>query len=84
MHPLVPGSTDHAAAASTMDRTEVWQQSVESVSPPDAVHGKCYIFHVGGEKTFKRYRANPAQLELDSSEPGHDTIFPQDETEVLG
>lgn len=46
--------------------------------------GKCYIFRVGGETTFKRYRANPARLEPDSSEPGHDTIFPQDGIEVVG
>ena len=42
------------------------------------------MFRVGGETTFRRYRANTARLELDCSEPGHDTIFPQDETEVLG
>ena len=50
----------------------------------DPVDGKCYIFRVGGETTFKRYRASPARLEPDSTEPGHDTIFPQDGVEILG
>ena len=50
----------------------------------DPVDGKCYIFRVGGEATFKRYRASPARLEPDSGEAGHETIFPQDEIEVLG
>ena len=50
----------------------------------DPVDGKCYIFRVGGEATFKRYRASPARLEPDSGEAGHETIFPRDEIEVLG
>jgi len=46
--------------------------------------GRCYIFQIGGEATFKRYRANPDRLEPDSIEPGHETIFPKDGVEVVG
>lgn len=46
--------------------------------------GRCYIFRIDGEATFKRYRANPDRLEPDSIEPGHDTIFPKDGIEVVG
>ena len=84
LHPLEPSSTDHAAAASTMDWAEVWQRSVEPVNPPDTVDGKYSIFRVGRETAFKYYRANLTRLEPDSTEPGHDMIFPRDETEALG
>ncbi len=50
----------------------------------ELMDGKCYIFRVGGDTTFKRYRANPARLEPDSTESGHDTLFPQDGIEVVG
>ncbi len=50
----------------------------------DLSDGRCYIFRIGGEATFKRYRANPSRLEPDSIEPGHETIYPKDGAEVVG
>ncbi|WP_371456382.1 LexA family protein [Thalassospira sp. MCCC 1A01428] len=38
----------------------------------------------GGEATFKRYRSEPSRLEPASTNPKHQTIFPQDEIRVIG
>ncbi len=45
--------------------------------------GRCYIFRVDGDATFKRYRANPDRLEPDSVEAGHIAIFPSRGLEVV-
>jgi SOS-response transcriptional repressor LexA len=47
------------------------------------ISGRYYVVKHGGDATFKRYRASPDRLEPDSTEP-HDTVFVQDELEVVG
>lgn len=43
-----------------------------------------YVFAIGGEATFKRYRANPDRLEPYSYNPEHETIFPTEDMRVVG
>ena len=47
------------------------------------VSGRYYILKYDGEATFKRYRADPARLEPDSTD-SHETIFIDRETEIVG
>jgi len=47
------------------------------------VSGQYYVVKVGGEATFKRYRADPPRLEPDSTEH-FDTVFIDRETDVVG
>ena len=51
---------------------------MDSVSSPDTVGRKYYIFFAGEETTYKHYLANPTSLEPEISEPGNDAIFPRD------
>lgn len=46
--------------------------------------GKFYVFRQGGEATLKRWRNNPARLEPFSTDPSHETIFPEEAVEVVG
>jgi len=45
--------------------------------------GRCYIFRIDGDATFKRYRANPDRLEPDTTEAGHSPILPSRGLEVV-
>ena len=75
---------------------EVSGSSMNRVAPPgsmivvdygdrDLTSGRCYVVKLSDGATFKRYRADPARFEPDSTEP-HDTIFvgPDDEVTVVG
>ena len=46
--------------------------------------GKDYVFRMNDQATLKRWRDNPKRLEPYSSNPEHETIFPQDQVEVVG
>ena len=48
------------------------------------IEGRFYVFKVGEETTFKRFRAAPLRLEPDSLEPGHDPIFPESNLQIVG
>lgn len=43
-----------------------------------------YVFAIGGDATFKRYRSNPDRLEPYSYNPEHETIFPSEGMRVVG
>jgi len=47
------------------------------------VSGQYYVVKLGGEATFKRYRADPPRLEPDSTEH-FDTVFIDREADVVG
>lgn len=47
------------------------------------VSGQYYVVKHQGQATFKRYRADPARLEPDSTE-SHETVFVTGELEVVG
>lgn len=47
------------------------------------IDGRYYVVKIGDEATFKRYRAEPARFEPDSTQP-HDTIFPNEDALVVG
>lgn len=55
----------------------------EDRSPED---GHRYVFRSGDEISFKKYRSGngPPRLEPESSESGHETIFPDDSFEIIG
>lgn len=42
-----------------------------------AVTGKCYVFSVRGEVTYKRWRPRPPRLEPFSTNPSQEPIFPE-------
>lgn len=56
---------------------------VVSLDRKTLIDGHFYIIAVNGETTFKKYRANPARFEPDSTEP-FDTIYPTGAVEVVG
>ena len=47
------------------------------------ISGQYYVVKLDGQSTSKRYRADPARLEPDSTEP-QDTVFVNGEIEVVG
>jgi SOS-response transcriptional repressor LexA len=50
----------------------------------DPVVGKSYIVRVEQEATFKRFRSNPPRFEAYSSNPDHETLFPDEGTRIVG
>jgi SOS-response transcriptional repressor LexA len=48
------------------------------------VAGRYYVIRHNGEATFKRYRPNPDRFEPESTEPDHETIYPDGPVEVVG
>jgi len=49
------------------------------------ISGKFYVFsYDSGEATIKRFRSNPDRLEPYSTNPEHDTIFPESGLRVIG
>ncbi|MUZ63223.1 phage repressor protein [Agrobacterium vitis] len=69
---------------------EVQGDSMDRISPPGSVifvnradrklsHNACYIIQdVDGSATYKRYRQSPMRFEPVSTNPEHETIYPND------
>ena len=79
---------------STLIALSVHGQSMNRVAPDGSVvivdyadksltSGQYYVVKLDGRATFKRFRADPARLEPDSTE-AHETVFIESETEVVG
>lgn len=70
--------------------------SMDRIAPPGSVvlinradkhlvPGKYYVFgYDSGEATFKRYRSNPDRLQPYSTNPDHETIYPENGLQVIG
>lgn len=70
--------------------------SMDRISPPDSiifvdredkvlVPNACYVISNGdGEATYKRFRPNPMRFEPVSTNPNHETIYPQREPLIVG
>lgn len=51
----------------------------------ELIDGKYFVFRLNdGAATLKRWRTAPDRLEPNSTDPRHETIFPQGEVEVIG
>lgn len=48
---------------------------VVNKSDRELINGRCYIFSIKGETTYKRWHADPAYLEPDSTNPAHKPQF---------
>jgi hypothetical protein len=56
-----------------------------NLSDKELVNGKYYVFiGLSGKASFKLYRSNPARLESQSTNPEHETVFPDRELVVVG
>lgn len=70
--------------------------SMDRISPPESiifvdrrdkvlVPNACYVIATGdGEATYKRFRSNPMRFEPVSTNPAHETIYPQREPLIVG
>ena len=70
--------------------------SMDRISPPESiifidrndkvlVPNACYVISNGdGEATYKRFRPNPMRFEPVSTNPNHETIYPQREPLIVG
>lgn len=70
--------------------------SMDRISPPDSVifvnrkdkrlvANACYIIDDGeGMATYKRYRPDPMRFEPVSTDPSHETLFPDNEPAIVG
>lgn len=70
--------------------------SMDRISPPESiifidrndkvlVPNACYVISNGdGEATYKRFRPNPMRFEPVSTNPSHETIYPQREPLIVG
>lgn len=78
----------------TLIALRVHGTSMNRVAPEDSIiivdygdkeliSGQYYVVKHQGQATFKRFRAGPARLEPDSTEP-HETVFIEGELEVVG
>jgi SOS-response transcriptional repressor LexA len=75
---------------------QVVGDSMDRISPPDSiifidrrdkvlVPNACYVIANGdGEATYKRFRTNPMRFEPVSTNPSHETIYPQREPLIVG
>ncbi len=71
-------------------------ESIDRISPPDSIifvdrsdrnlvsNGFYVISDVEGNATYKRYRSGPMRFEPVSSNPRHETIFPDNDPIVVG
>lgn len=53
-------------------------------SDRELIDKRFYVFLIGHETTFKRFRASPDRLEPYSYNPEHETIFPAEDVRVIG
>jgi phage repressor protein C with HTH and peptisase S24 domain len=75
---------------------QVVGDSMDRISPPESiifidrrdkvlVPNACYVIANGdGEATYKRFRTNPMRFEPVSTNPSHETIYPQREPLIVG
>jgi transcriptional regulator with XRE-family HTH domain len=69
--------------------------SMDRIAPPDSLifvnrrerellPGRDYVFRAGDGASFKRFRSSPDRFEPYSSDPEHQTIFPEGQVRVIG
>ena len=75
---------------------EVQGTSMDRISPPGSrifvnrkdkklVTNACYVIDDGeGHATYKRFRPNPTRFEPVSTDPTHETLFPDNEPTIVG
>jgi SOS-response transcriptional repressor LexA len=75
---------------------EVKGTSMDRISPPGSnivlnrkdkrlVPNACYVIDDGeGNATYKRFRPNPMRFEPVSTDPSHETLFPDNEPTIVG
>ncbi len=97
--PYQPGDAERfiaiASDVSTLIALKVSGTSCNREFPPgtiivvdytdkELIDNKFYVFRQEGQATLKRWRSNPPRLEPFSTDPSHETIFPQESVEVVG
>ncbi len=97
--PYQPGDAERfiaiASDVSTLIALRVSGTSCNREFPPDTiiiidysdkelVDNKFYVFRQEGRATLKKWRSNPPRLEPYSTDPSHETIFPEEAVEVVG
>lgn len=53
-------------------------------SDKELTSGRYYVIKHDGEATFKKYRSGPDRFEPETTEAGHETIYPDGPFEVVG